>query len=125
MHIIVCSPTAAKQWRYTYINQKFKYSSILFDLQKPSDHVDGLIDDILQHVPGVINATSSAIGIVADRFITICGGGSSNQRADSGNVEANKRAGDKRVRTDIRRVVFASGESHSHWRCTSQNEEES
>ena len=44
-------------------------------LQKPSDHPDGILDDILQHVPGVINATSSAIGLVADRFFPVCGGG--------------------------------------------------
>ena len=67
--------------------------------QKPSDHADGIVDDILQHVPGVINATSSAIGLVADRFFPICGGGSSDQRADSSNGASNKRAGDKRCRS--------------------------
>ena len=75
------------------------YSFIWFNLiyfQKPSDHVDGLVDEILQHVPGVINATSSAIGLIADRLFPICGDGSINQRADSSNGESRKRAGNKR-----------------------------
>jgi hypothetical protein len=71
----------------------------LIYFQKQSDHADGLINDILQHVPGVINATSSAIGLIADRLYPICGGGSSDQRADSSNGAPNKRAGDKRGRS--------------------------
>ena len=68
-------------------------------LQKPIDHPDGILDDILQHVPGVINATSSAIGLVADRFFPVCGGGPINQRADSSNGDSDKRVGHKRVRS--------------------------
>ena len=71
----------------------------LIYLQKPIDHPDGILDDILQHVPGVINATSSAIGLVADRFFPVCGGGPINQRSDSSNGDSDKHVGYKRVRS--------------------------
>jgi hypothetical protein len=78
-----------------YINQIINYSYF----QKSIDHADGIVQDILQHVPGVINATSSAIGHVADRVFSVWGCGSSNQRDDSSNGAPNKRAGDKRCRS--------------------------
>jgi hypothetical protein len=89
----------------------------LIYFQKPSDTADGLINDILQHVPGVINATSSAIGFVADRLYPICGGGPCDQRADSSNGASIKHSGDKRVHCispDIETQANLSGKAASN-----------
>jgi len=86
----------------------------LIYLQKPTDQPDGILEDILQHVPGVINATSSAVGLIADRFFPICGSGPINTRVDSSNGDTDKRVGYKRARSpspDTQERTRVSGEA--------------